>query len=59
MDEPIDTSQTVNPIRYELAITTGEARCGTKKVLPKHGKRLEMDIPAGAAAGSTIKLTDA
>ena len=59
MGELIDTNQIVNPIRYELAITTGEARCGTKKVLPKHGKRLEVDIPTGAAAGSTIKLTDA
>jgi len=31
MDQPIDTSQTVNAIRYELAITAEEARLGTKK----------------------------
>lgn len=59
MDEPIDINQTVNPIRYELAITAEEARFGTKKILSRHGKRLEVNIPTGAAAGSTIKLTDA
>jgi len=59
MDEPIDTNQAVNPIRYELAITAEEARLGTKKILSRHGKRLEVNIPAGVIAGSTIKLTNA
>jgi len=59
MDEPIDTNQAVNPIRYELAITAEEARLGTKKILSRHGKRLEVNIPAGVIAGSTMKLTNA
>jgi len=58
MDEPIDTSQTVNSIRYELAITAEEARLGTKKVLSRHDKRLEVNVPTGVTAGSTIKLTN-
>ena len=59
MDEPVDTNQTVNPIRYELAITAEEAKLGTKKILPRRSKRLEVNIPAGVIAGSTIKLTNA
>jgi len=59
MDEPIDTNQAVNPIHYELAITAEEARLGTKKILSRRGKRLEVNIPAGVIAGSTIKLTNA
>lgn len=59
MDEPVDTNQTVNSVRYELAITAEEARLGTKKVLSRHSKRLEVAVPAGVAAGSTIKLTNA
>ncbi len=59
MNEPIDANQAVNPIRYELAITAAEARLGTKKILSRRGKKLEVDIPAGVIAGSTIKLTNA
>ena len=58
MDEPGDTNQTDNPVRYELAITAEEARVGTKKILSRHGKRLEVNVPAGAA-GRAVKLTDA
>ena len=59
MDQPIDTSQTVNSIRYELAITAEEARLGTKKILSRRGKRLEVNIPTGVKTGSGIKLTNA
>ena len=59
MDESIDTNQTVNLIRYELAITAEEAGVGIKKILSRHGKRLEVNIPSGATAGSKIKLTNA
>jgi len=59
MDEPIDTNQAVNLIRYELAITAEQARLGIKKILSRRGKRLEVSIPAGVIAGSTIKLTNA
>jgi|GEM_PF-69265 len=59
MDEPVDTNQAVNSVRYELAITAEEARLGTKKILSRRGKRLEVNIPAGVIAGNTIKLTNA
>jgi len=50
MDEPVDTNQTVNSIRYELAITAEEARLGTKKILSRRSKRVEVSIP--------LQLTD-
>ena len=59
MDEPVDTNRTVNSIRYEIAVTAEEARLGAKKILPRHGKKLEVIIPAGIMTGRTIKLTNA
>jgi thioredoxin 1 len=59
MDDPIDTTEAVNSIRYELAITAEEARLGSKKILSRHGKRLEVNVPIGVTAGSRIKLTNA
>jgi thioredoxin 1 len=59
MDESIDANQKVNPIHYELTITAEEARLGTKKILSRNSKRLEVNIPSGATAGSKIKLTNA
>jgi len=59
MDEPVDANQIVNPVRYELAITAEEARLGTKKILSRRSKKLEVNIPDGVIAGSTIKLTNA
>jgi thioredoxin 1 len=59
MDEATDTSETANSIRYELAITAEEARLGTKEVLSRHGKRLEVNVPTGVKTGSRIKLTNA
>ena len=59
MDKDIDESETVNSIRYELAITAEEASLGTTKVLSRHGKRLEVNIPTGVTTGSRIKLTNA
>lgn len=59
MDETIDESQTSKSIRYELDITAEEARLGTKKILARHGKRLEVNVPTGVKTGSTIRLTNA
>ena len=59
MDEPFDESQTGDSVRYDLAITAEEARLGTKKILSRQGKRLEVNIPAGVVTGNTIKLTNA
>jgi thioredoxin 1 len=36
-----------------------EARLGTKKILSRKNKRLEVTIPAGVVTDSTVKLTNA
>jgi thioredoxin 1 len=59
VDEPFDQSQAGNSIRYELAITAEEAWLGTKKILSRQGKRLEVNIPAGMVTGNMVKLTNA
>lgn len=48
-----------DPVQYELSITTDEARTGTKKILQRKGRRLEVDIPAAVKTGSLVKLTNA
>ena len=57
MSEPFD--QDTSFVRYELAIEAEEARLGTKKILSRQGKRLEVNIPAGMATGSVVKLANA
>ena len=59
MNESLDQSQKVDSARYELAIAAEEARLGTKKILQRQDKRLEVSIPAGVVTGSIIKLTNA
>ncbi|MBN2187091.1 MAG: thioredoxin [Dehalococcoidia bacterium] len=59
MNESFDQSQAGNSVRYELAITGEEARLGTRKILSRQGKRLEVNIPAGVTTGSTVKLSNA
>lgn len=39
-------------IRYELMISQAEAVQGTRKVLSRKGKRLEVKVPAGVNTGS-------
>lgn len=46
-------------VRYELAITQDEALQGTKKVLSRNGKRLEVRIPAGVKTDSLVRLRHA
>jgi len=59
MNESSEQSQALTPVHYEIAITAEEARLGTKKILSRHGKRLEVNIPAGVETGSTVKLSNA
>ncbi len=59
MNEFSDQAQRVNPVRYELGLTAEEARLGTKKILSRKGKRLDVNIPAGLQTGSTVRLSDA
>jgi DnaJ-class molecular chaperone len=46
-------------VRYELTITPQEALRGTRKILTRKGKRLEVNIPAGVRTGSIVKLSNA
>ena len=46
-------------VPYELAITQKEALQGTKKVLTRKGRRLEVKIPAGVKTGSVVRLPNA
>ncbi len=59
MSEFFDESEALIPVRYEITITKEEARLGIKKILSRHGKKLEVNIPAGVKTGSTVKLTNA
>jgi len=59
MNESFEQSQTGNSVRYELAITAEEARLGSRKVLSRQGKRLEVNIRAGVVSGNMVKLTNA
>ncbi|MBN1691441.1 MAG: thioredoxin [Dehalococcoidia bacterium] len=42
-----------------MQLSPEEARAGTKKILTRQGKRLEVTIPAGTSDGSMVKLTNA
>ena len=46
-------------VRYELIITQKEAFQGARKILKRKGRRLEVNIPAGAGTGSMVKLINA
>jgi len=59
MSESLDQSQGPSHVHYELAIASEEARLGTAKILSRQGKKLEVNIPAGVATGSTVRLTNA
>jgi len=46
-------------VRYEMELSPAEASSGTKRVLSRQGKKLEVTIPPGTADGNTVKLTNA
>jgi len=46
-------------VRYELVIAKDEASRGTRKVLTRKGKKLEVKIPPGVKTGSIVKLSNA
>ena len=49
----------VEDVRYELTITPTEATQGTKKILHRRGKRVEVKVPAGVKTGSVVRLRNA
>ena len=52
-------ARTSQEVRYELAISNGEASHGVTKILKRKGKRLEVKIPAGVKTGSVVRLKNA
>jgi thioredoxin 1 len=59
MNETTEPSSSSPAVRYELLISEEEARSGTTKLLPRNQKRLQVNIPAGVASGSLVKLSNA
>jgi thioredoxin 1 len=59
MSEMTDQAQSAQPVRYEIMLDIEEAKEGTRKILVRKDKRLEVNIPAGVTAGSVVKLTNA
>jgi hypothetical protein len=48
-----------NLVRYKLAVTQDEAKKGTKKLLTRNHRKLEVTIPAGLTHGNLVKLRGA
>ncbi len=46
-------------VTYGLRISENEAKQGTKKLLTRKGKRLEVNVPPGVSTGSKVRLRDA
>jgi len=63
MNDAAEQSNTQNdapaPVKYELSLDPAEAAAGTSKLLPRNGKRLQVNIPAGVVSGSLVRLTNA
>ncbi len=59
LDEIFGQAQRPQEIRYNLTITSQEALQGTKKILTRKRKRLEVKVPAGVTTGSVVKLSNA
>lgn len=48
-----------NIVHYDLTMSSNEAEAGTKTLLVRRNKRLEVGIPAGVSNGSLVKLSGA
>jgi curved DNA-binding protein len=59
LDEIFGQARRPQEVRYELAISRGEASQGVKKILRRRGKRLEVKIPAGVRTDNTVRLRNA
>ena len=59
LDEILGQARRSQEVRYELAISRGEAERGVKRILMRKGKRLEVKIPVGVKTGSVVRLKNA
>jgi curved DNA-binding protein len=46
-------------VKYELSIRASEARAGTRKLLNRNNKTLEVKVPPGVRSGTILKLSNA
>jgi len=46
-------------VRYQLTIAGSEARKGTKKLLKRNNRTLEVKVPAGVTTGTVLRLRNA
>jgi len=47
------------PVRCGVTISAEEARSGTRKVIHRNGKSLEVSVPPGVTTGNVVRLTNA
>jgi len=59
LNDSFGQTRTYQEIRYELAISNGEASQGVTKILKRRGKRLEVKIPPGIKTGCVVRLKNA
>jgi curved DNA-binding protein len=61
LEEILGQAQRPQPqdVLYELTIGQTEALQGTRKILIRKGKKLEVNIPGGVKTGSVVKLSNA
>ena len=46
-------------VRYELTIAASEARKGTRKLLRRNNRTLELKVPAGVTTGTVLRIRNA
>jgi thioredoxin 1 len=59
MTEAAESTSSISNISYEITLTAEEAMKGVTRILPRNGKRLQVNIPQGVNSGSVVKLNNA
>jgi len=54
-----DDTKKNQTVRYGVTISAEEARSGTRKVIHRNGKSLEVSVPGGVTTGSVVRLSNA
>ena len=59
MSESFERVGNVDVVHYEFTLDAGEAGGRTTRILMRHDKKIEVDIPAGVVTGSVVRLSNA